>query len=160
MRRSFRALAAGALGVLAGALLISGRPPRSSGRGGAKFVPSPQAAAAGFETSDMSAGVVGKVLAVFAGVVVVSVALLFGMISFFHRGQEQHPALTAEQSATIVPPAPNLQPDPYRDLRELRAREKARLENYAWADDAHDAARIPIERAMRLVTGRSLEPSP
>jgi len=132
-----------------------------SGRGEPTVPPDSKAASLGYETEDISAAMVGRILGGFAATVVVSVTLLFVMIHFF-RGADNagQPALTAQQSADIVPPGPRLQSDPYRDLRDQHGAEEQKLAGYAWADPAHTRVRIPIDRAMALVAGRSLEPSP
>ena len=57
-------------------------------------------------------------------------------------------------------PGPHLQREPYRELRDQQGAEEQKLAGYAWSDPAHTRARIPIGRAMALVAGRSLEPSP
>ena len=104
---------------------------------------------------------VGRILAGFAVTVVVSVTLLTLMLHFF-RGADNaaQPPLTVQQSADIIPPGPHVQSDPYRDLRQTQRAEEQKILNYAWADPAHTRARIPISRAMVLVAGHSLEPSP
>jgi len=132
-----------------------------SGRGEPTVPPNPKAESLGYETEDISASMVGRILGGFAATVVVSVMLLFVMIHFF-RGADNadQPALTTQQSADIVPPGPHLQRDPYRDLRDQHGAEEQKLAGYAWADPAHTRVRIPIDRAMALVAGRSLEPSP
>ena len=55
-----------------------------------------------------------------------------------------------------LPPEPRLQTDPYRDLRELLGAENAILESYGWVDQGAGIARIPIGRAMELLTERGL----
>ncbi len=132
-----------------------------SGRGEPSVPPNPEAKSLGYETEDISTAMVGRILAGFAVTVVVSVALLTSMLHFF-RGADnaEQPALTAQQSADIIPPGPHMQNDPYRDLRENERAEEQKILGYAWADPAHTRARIPISRAMALVAGRSLEPSP
>ncbi len=47
------------------------------------------------------------------------------------------------------PPAPRLQTDPPRDLREYFMREHALLSSYGWVDRAHGIARVPIDVAMQ-----------
>ena len=67
------------------------------------------------------------------------------------------PRLTPQQTAKVQPPPPNLQGAPYEDLARLEARETAQTTTYAPLPDGR--ARIPVERAMRLMAGRSLDPS-
>ena len=132
-----------------------------SGRGEPTVPPNPKAESLGYETEDISASMVGRILGGFAATVIVSIALLFVMLHFFHGADNaDQPALTAQQSADIEPPSPHLQRDPYAELRGQHGAEEQKLAGYAWADPAHTRVRIPIDRAMALVAGRSLEPSP
>lgn len=132
-----------------------------SGRGEPSVAPNPEAKSLGYETEDISTRMVGRILAGFAVTVVVSVTLLIVMLNAF-RGADNadQPPLTTQQSADIIPPGPHLQNDPYRDLRQTQRAEEQKIGGYAWTDPAHTRARIPIGRAMALVAGRSLEPSP
>ncbi len=84
--------------------------------------------------------------------------LLLG--SFREQRREQRPQLTAEQTARLQPPKPNLQAHPVGDLAMLRANENRLLHGYGWIDPGHTRARIPIERALTLMVGRSLEAAP
>ena len=123
--------------------------------------PSAEATASGFETKEMDIGVVVRILAGWGATVIVAVGILFWMIHGFHRTDARdQPLLTPQQSAAIVPPGPKLQGDPYRDLHDLYDGQQAELMSYGWSDPAHEKAHIPIARAMVLVTGRSLEPTP
>lgn len=123
--------------------------------------PSAEAEANGFETKEMDVKLVVRILAGWGATAIASVFILSWMLNHFHRqdARRQVP-LTPQQSAAIVPPGPKLQGDPDRDWRDLRDSQQAELMNYGWADPAHEKARIPIARAMALVTGRSLEPAP
>lgn len=59
-----------------------------------------------------------------------------------------------------LPPSPRLQPDPAADLAAMQAQQRARLDGYAWLDNAHTVARIPIARAMELqVQHRAAQPA-
>jgi len=159
------ALLAAALALASGAVLFGKRRPApaaaESGRGRRTTPANPKATSLGYETEDISARLVARILAGFAGTAIVSVALLFLMIHFFRTTDTAHrPALTAQQSVDVVPPGPRLQRDPYRELHDEQGQEEAKIQGYAWADPDHKLARIPIDRAMALVAGRSLEPLP
>jgi len=54
------------------------------------------------------------------------------------------------------PPAPRLQIEPKRSAERLHMRERTLLTGYDWADRAHMVVRIPIERAMSLISQRGL----
>ncbi len=56
-----------------------------------------------------------------------------------------------------MPPPPNLQPNPYVDLDRERAQARAALDGYGYLDPARTRARIPLDRAMQVVVGRSLD---
>ena len=123
--------------------------------------PSAEAQANGFETKEMDVKLVVRILAGWGATAIAAVGILFWMLnSFHHKDARNQTPLTPQQSAAIVPPGPKLQGDPYRDLHALYDGQQAELMSYGWADPAHEKAHIPIARAMTLVTGRSLEPSP
>jgi hypothetical protein len=76
-------------------------------------------------------------------------------------------ATTSARSQTIVypmaqserdrlPPEPRLQDNPQQALRELRAKQQALLDGFAWVDKGAGVARIPIEEAMRTIVRRGL----
>jgi hypothetical protein len=54
------------------------------------------------------------------------------------------------------PPPPRLQANPKTDLERLRAAEDERLTTYGWVDRQHQVARIPVERAIELLSRRGL----
>src|SRR5438132_8924871 len=61
--------------------------------------------------------------------------------------------------ASIRPPAisgPVLQISPGSELDALRASKRAALEEYRWIDRRQGLVQIPIERAMQLISERSL----
>jgi len=63
------------------------------------------------------------------------------------------PALAAARQP-YKPPAPNLQTNFDTDIDQLHARDEGLLDNYAWVDRDSGTVRIPIDRAMQLVTQR------
>ena len=71
------------------------------------------------------------------------------------RSQTQTYPLAAGQQEQL-PPAPRLQDNPQRDMRDLRAKQEALLKGYAWVDRDAGIARIPVEEAMRLIVQRGL----
>jgi hypothetical protein len=60
------------------------------------------------------------------------------------------------------PPAPRLQVAPKADLDRLHASENEQLGSYAWVDRDKSIVRIPIDRAVQLLSERGLAgwPSP
>ncbi len=133
----------------------------ASGRGAPTIPPSAGARRAGHETEDMD----GRTMIALVIGLGVAVALVIGgivlLLNFLlHAHEAGRPPFTAQQTAPATPPAPNLQADPQTDIVRLRAAENARLGGYGWLDPGHTRARIPIERAMSLMVGRSLDAPP
>jgi len=54
------------------------------------------------------------------------------------------------------PPAPRLQVTPKADLDRLHAIENTQLGTYGWVDREKSIARIPIDRAVELLSERGL----
>jgi hypothetical protein len=115
----------------------------------------------GYEPRDINARGTAFVLAGIAGTTVLAITIVFVMIWRFDVSrQAAWSQLTPEQTAQPVPPAPNLQVDPFADLAKLRAREAQRLDSYGWTSADHSTARIPIDRAMVQSIGKSLDAPP
>lgn len=132
-----------------------------SGRGKPSTPPSPKAKALGFETQDMRASYVSWVLFALLASAAAAIGLMFLMLSLLHASDADKLArFTAEQRARIDPPAPHLQDHPVADLREERARQEGVLNAYAWIGTNHARARIPVDRAMALSVGQSLDAGP
>jgi len=59
-----------------------------------------------------------------------------------------------------VPPEPHLQEAPQRDMREMLAQQNGVLTSYGWVDKPAGVARIPIERAISILSrGEGAKPS-
>jgi hypothetical protein len=115
-------------------------------------------AGTGYETEDVDILRTGLVMAGLAGSALAAVGLMLWLMHAFTLGQRRElPALTPQQTAILKPPPPNLQADPYADIARARAGERDRLDRYAPTEPGR--ARIPIDRAMELVTGRPLDPA-
>ncbi len=155
----------GALGsvALGGLSLVRRLGPTSSraARGDRSHTPDAAALRAGYEVKDLSAAGLTKILALIAGTAGTLIGIVFLMIWLFGGWDRADTAgLTAQQTASIAVPGPHLQMHPFRD-RALQGRAEAnRLAYYGWNDPSHATAHVPIDRAMVLVTGQSLDPSP
>ncbi len=133
----------------------------ASGRGTPSAPPSEASRGSGHETEDMSGSVMMWLTVALGGSVLAAIGLMLLLLGGFReQRREQRPPLTAEQTMRLQPPAPNLQPHPLRDLAALRESENRLLHVYGWIDAGHTRARIPIERALTLMRGRSLESAP
>ena len=112
----------------------------------------------GYETRDVKVRNTTLVMAGLALSVLTVIGTMVWMSAAFSASQRRAlPPLTPQQTATLTPPPPNLQADPYADLDRQRAATGARLSGYGYSDPARTHARIPVDRAMDLVVGRSLD---
>ena len=98
---------------------------------------------------------------VWMGVGLLVVALISAVLVFFMlRGFVSWRAATAGPPSLVPAPgessAPKLLARPERDLAEVRAAEKERLESYGWVDQAGGVAHIPIDRAIDIVAVKGL----
>jgi hypothetical protein len=92
------------------------------------------------------------------GVAAFLIVAPFGLLAVY-PGADRLGGLPAERP---LPPQPRLQVRPKADLDVLRAMEQERLASFGWVDRDRKIVRIPIERAMGLLTKRGLPewPSP
>jgi hypothetical protein len=92
------------------------------------------------------------VLAITAGFAVF-VAICVAGLYFYYAWAERN----------IPPPVPHsfpkpvLEQTPLLDLQKLQEKQRAQLQGYAWIDRGKGVARIPIERAMKMVAGRGAD---
>lgn len=108
----------------------------------------------GHETRDVAPNLVLRAGAGVAALIVFTLLAMWWLLGGFERrlaAERPAPNPLVAAAGPQTPPAPRLQTDPLAELRALRARERARLEGWAWVDREHGRARIPIERAMELL---------
>lgn len=98
------------------------------------------------EPSARGLAVAGLVL--FAAIIV-AVAVSLGLMSLF--GGFSAPLARAEHRTM---PEPHLQPHPLADRARYEARQRGMLTHYAWVDRGAGIVRIPIDRAMQILTER------
>lgn len=96
-----------------------------------------------------------------AGLVVLMLAGMFIMRLLYVRMadyQMRHDPPLSPLAAELPshPPEPRLQVTPALELREVRAQEQERLSSYGWVEPNAGVVRIPVERAMELLTERGL----
>ncbi len=163
--RGIASFFAGAATALAGArllaprrLAVAGRDPfgPEGGQGASQGPVDPATLQAGHETDDANARQLARIMAVFAASALVAVALMVFFLNVLHRSDTAREAgLTRLQREQTEPPFPRLQANPIAELGALQAAQNRLLLGYATLDA--DTARIPIDRAMALVTGQSLD---
>jgi len=113
-----------------------------------------------YEHTDIDPAVGYKFALWLAVAMLISAAIVYG--TFWSFEGRQQTANTAAQKYPLavgqakLPPAPNLQNQPFQDIFMLRQSEAARLGSYGWVDKESGIARIPIDRAMELTLQRGL----
>lgn len=114
----------------------------------------------GYEDTDISIPVLmkwGFFLMVFVGITSVLVMGLYAWFipQYLHRNAN---TVSSAQRRLPAPDVPQLQPDPVRDIKDYRLREKAHVTGYGtWKDgDGKDAQFIPIDRAMQIVGAKGI----
>ena len=110
---------------------------------------------AGYEHTDASVGpLVQFAFWLFISAVIVHVVLAVGYLYMKRsmetsQGAQQFP-LAAEQ-ARRLPPAPQLQQIPSREMYELRTQQESDLHDYGWIDKSAGTVHIPIDDAMKMM---------
>ena len=88
----------------------------------------------------------------------ISAAIVYGTFWLFESREVSANRATQifplAQGADKMPPTPNLQTQPFKDIYMLRERENERLLGYGWVDKGTGVTHIPIEDAMRLLLER------
>lgn len=156
----WRLLALG--GLVAGAFsLFRQLPEPVSAVGKPGTPPSPEALESGFEVGDINERTVVYILGAIAGTTALVISVVAVMIWRFDIARTQSfVGLSQQQTAQSVPPSPHLQVNPFADLAQQQARESRLLHSYGWTSVDHGTARIPIDRAMALTVGKSLDAPP
>ncbi|MDP4005711.1 hypothetical protein [Methylobacterium sp. NEAU K] len=139
--------------TLRGTGLLNGRPARGAPANTQRDPDDP-----GHETRDVNVRNTALVMAGLALSALAVVGTMVWLMGAFSASQRRAlPALTPQQTARLMPPAPNLQANPYADIDRARAEASARLSGYGYRDPDRTRARIPVGRAMELIVGRSLD---
>jgi hypothetical protein len=150
------AVIAAALGGGLGAVAAANADERRIGRGRPDTPPSGEAREAGHEVEDFSGRDVGMVMAVIAVTVAILISGVFYMTGHLTHGDHvRYSSLTAQQTRNTAIPLPHLEVHPLADYRAYRAHQLHRISHYYRLGGGY--ARIPINRAMTLLRGKSLD---
>ena len=105
------------------------------------------------ETARISRRLIGIVL---AGIVALTI-LTNGAVRLVVRVFARPPALISPPPvAALQTPSPRLATDPMAEWTALHAKEDALLNTYGWADSSSRTVRIPIDRAIDLLSRSGL----
>lgn len=112
---------------------------------------SPEALAKGHEGSDIATPWV-----FLAAILFVLTVAAFALIPLLFIGPVRQGDAYSGRHATdlrrdLLRPGPALESDPQAALAAYQARERAKLEGYAWVDRNAGVARIPVSRAMEIL---------
>jgi hypothetical protein len=124
--------------------------------------PAPGHTEVDFERTDVDATALLKFafgIVVATGAVVLLLWRLYFVFVAQEAARQPAPPVMRADPAAMAPAGPSLQPLPSRDLARFRAEEDVVLGTYGWVDKEKGIVRIPIERAMRLLSERGL-PAP
>jgi hypothetical protein len=114
------------------------------------YIP-PIASPSAHEGADLDIPLIRRIALILAPILAL---LLFAVALFFHILNREYAHRTSEAAPNVteaeLPPAPRLQMHPTEELQQVRAKEDAHLDHYAWVDRAQGIAQIPIDRAMDL----------
>jgi hypothetical protein len=111
----------------------------------------------GHELSDLkprNIAMFGAALAVAIVVVMAASHLIFKYAAVQYANQQVPPSPLAHTREPT--PEPHLQVTPAKDLRGMRVAEDAVLDNYGWIDQKSGIVRIPVQRAIELLTERGM----
>lgn len=111
----------------------------------------------GYERRDMSLRLVAMFLVGLTLAVALVLLLMWWLFDYLgaRAARLDVPPSPLAQTRQIFP-EPRLQVNPRQDLQALRAAEDAALGNYGWVDRTAGVVRIPVDRAMTLLTERGL----
>ncbi len=107
----------------------------------------------GHESADIDVWAVGKVGIVLAVVCVVTLGLIWGFFVFL---REEGPTEAKAVNPLEIFPKPQLEQRPVQELRVIRDAENEQLASYGWVDQSGGVVRIPIDRAIDLLSQRGL----
>ena len=111
----------------------------------------------GVEGTDVNVVAVGKFAVALLLMTILAGLLLFGLFRYF---QSQEGGQAKAIDPTKLFPQPQLQKTPAPDLQAVRAAEDQVLNTYGWVDPSKGVVRIPIARAMELLSERGLPARP
>lgn len=97
-----------------------------------------------------------KGIAGFFAILAVTLTIVYGVLTLVWRGFEKNAQAADAKVVVRTPqpyfPEPREQPHPGTDFVVLRAHEEAELNSYGWIDKTNGIVRIPIDRAIELLT--------
>jgi hypothetical protein len=109
----------------------------------------------GHETTEVSPRLIIVSLGVLAVATLLVLLLVVGIFRFLKTTSITAPTTTAVQQQPL-PPEPRIEIDAAQQFKGIKAREEHILSSYAWVDQNQGTVRIPIDRAIDLLSQRGL----
>jgi hypothetical protein len=113
-----------------------------------------------YEHTDIDPGIGYRFGLWLAVSMVIGAGIVYGTYTVLERRGDAADAAARRfplaQGVSQVPPAPRLQTQPFKDVMQLKAEQRAQLTSYGWVDKANGVVHIPIDRAMALTLERGL----
>jgi hypothetical protein len=117
----------------------------------------------GHEESDAEIGPLLRFAIFLTALTLVAAGLTVGFYNYLDARERAEKAPRYPMTAGVarpLPPAPRLQAYPFDDVKELRREEAKLLEHYAWIDKNAGTVRIPVSRAIELLSEKGLPHRP
>lgn len=115
----------------------------------------------GYEQRDADVGSLLKLAIWLIAVVAVSMVAMKWTYDYYQKVQTRGPMVSPlVENENVVPPKPQLQAQPRKDLQTYCSDETEKLNTYGWVDQHAGVVRLPIERAMALTLQRGLPTRP
>jgi hypothetical protein len=119
--------------------------------------PAPEEPPQGHEEKDVNVWAVARFAMALVLLCAVALIGLAGLFRYFQTREAglQPPAVEgADLKGPSLPPQPRLQNSPIQDLKQMRQDEDQILGSYGWIDRQKGIVRLPIARAMELLSER------
>lgn len=120
----------------------------------------PNPPGAQYEHTDIDTSVGYQFAMWLAVAMLISVAIVYGAFWFFENQSQAADAAAQKYPLAVgqqrIPPVPNLQMQPFKDIYVLHEGEAQKLGTYGWVDKQGGVVRVPIDRAMELLLQRGL----
>jgi len=112
----------------------------------------------GYETQDVSPRPAAEFTLMLILLMVFAMALMWGLFRYLDSRHQaaQPPEHPMAEALPAELPEPRLQPNPPADLQAIRREEQEQLTSYGWVDRQNGVARIPVQRAMEILTAKGL----
>lgn len=111
----------------------------------------------GHEPLEVDTRAVWMFAGVLIGTIVAALAVVGWLLWFLSYGRGVPIADPTDEATPRAVAVPDLDANQLEQLRALRGHEQEMLSNYVWTDPQTGIARVPIQRAMQIVSERGLE---